>query len=136
MYMACAYTADKFDMRFYLILPTAVVTCIGYAILIAVQDNTGVQLFACFLCASASPTATSALQQWVLTIMSSCSGHLHSCRSQRELVHCQHGRRAQAFDWHRHSATCRKLWRHHCRPDCTCSTRRARSSAQDCGRPS
>ncbi|GAA5995273.1 uncharacterized protein JCM10292_005069 [Rhodotorula paludigena] len=64
VYMACAYTADKFDMRFYLILPTAVVTCIGYAILIAVQDNTGVQLFACFLCATGVYTAVGLNVSW------------------------------------------------------------------------
>ncbi|GJN93252.1 hypothetical protein Rhopal_006299-T1 [Rhodotorula paludigena] len=64
VYMACAYTADKFDMRFYLILPTAVVTCIGYAILIAVQHNTGVQLFACFLCATGVYTAVGLNVSW------------------------------------------------------------------------
>lgn len=136
MYMACAYTADKFDMRFYLILPTAVVTCIGYAILIAVQDNTGVQLFACFLCASPLPTAFSAPQQRFLTTVLLCSGRLHSRRSQRELVHRQHGRRSQALDWYRHSAACRKLWRYHCRTDCTCSNTLRSAAAQYCDGPS
>ena len=54
VYLSCAYVADKKDVRFWLILPTCLVTCVGYIILIAVKESNGAKLFACFLVASAS----------------------------------------------------------------------------------
>lgn len=53
--MCCAYIADRTNnIRFWLILSTALVTCVGYIILLAVKESTGAKLFACFLVASAS----------------------------------------------------------------------------------
>ncbi|TKA50949.1 hypothetical protein B0A53_05730 [Rhodotorula sp. CCFEE 5036] len=48
---------DKKDIRFWLILPTGLVTCVGYVLLVAVQNSVGVSLFACFLCATGIYTA-------------------------------------------------------------------------------
>ncbi|GAA5953639.1 hypothetical protein JCM10213_002695 [Rhodosporidiobolus nylandii] len=52
VYMVGAYISDKHDVRFWLIVPTSLVTCVGYALLTGVQGNTGVSLFSCFLCAT------------------------------------------------------------------------------------
>ncbi|GAA6023149.1 hypothetical protein JCM10207_005743 [Rhodosporidiobolus poonsookiae] len=47
VYLVGAYYCDKKDVRFWLLLPTGLITCIGYALLTGVQGNTGVSLFAC-----------------------------------------------------------------------------------------
>ncbi|KAG0657844.1 hypothetical protein C6P46_006206 [Rhodotorula mucilaginosa] len=57
VYLCCAAISDKKDIRFWLILPTGLVTCVGYVLLVAVQNSVGVSLFACFLCATGIYTA-------------------------------------------------------------------------------
>ncbi|KAL0571834.1 hypothetical protein V5O48_010130 [Marasmius crinis-equi] len=49
VYFIGALTSDKYNKRFWLIFPLSGVTCIGYAILIAVRAPVGVLLFACFI---------------------------------------------------------------------------------------
>lgn len=52
VYLVSAHICDKKDVRYWLILPLGIVTCIGYILLVAVQHSTAVSLFACFLCGS------------------------------------------------------------------------------------
>lgn len=47
VYLVCAAISDRKDIRFWLILPTGLVTCVGYVLLVAVQNSVGVSLFAC-----------------------------------------------------------------------------------------
>ncbi|GAA6042418.1 hypothetical protein JCM8097_008443 [Rhodosporidiobolus ruineniae] len=49
VYVGGAYICDKYDVRYWLLLPSGLVTIVGYALLIGVQHSTGVKLFACFL---------------------------------------------------------------------------------------
>ncbi|BGP43058.1 hypothetical protein JCM10449v2_007073 [Rhodotorula kratochvilovae] len=44
VYMCAAYCADRFDVRFWLILPTTLVTCVGYIILVVVKESVGAKL--------------------------------------------------------------------------------------------
>lgn len=39
-------------MRYWIILPSAMISAVGYVLLVAVQMNLGVKLFACFLVAA------------------------------------------------------------------------------------
>ncbi|GAA5920932.1 hypothetical protein JCM3775_004011 [Rhodotorula graminis] len=64
VYLTCAHFADKKDVRFWLILPTCLVTCVGYIILIAAKESTGAKLFACFLVATGVYTSVGLNVSW------------------------------------------------------------------------
>ncbi|GAA6060158.1 hypothetical protein JCM10212_005159 [Sporobolomyces blumeae] len=51
VYLCGAYISDKKDVRYWLLLPAGLVTCLGYALLTAVH-TTAVSLLACFFCAT------------------------------------------------------------------------------------
>ncbi|BGP43069.1 hypothetical protein JCM10449v2_007084 [Rhodotorula kratochvilovae] len=64
VYMCAAYCADRFDVRFWLILPTTLVTCVGYIILVVVKESVGAKLFACFLVATGVYTSVGLNVSW------------------------------------------------------------------------
>ncbi|GAA6008088.1 hypothetical protein JCM11491_001877 [Sporobolomyces phaffii] len=51
VYLVGAYISDRKDVRYWLLVPTGTVTCVGYAILTG-TGSVGPSLFACFLCAT------------------------------------------------------------------------------------
>ncbi|BGP27191.1 MFS nicotinic acid transporter [Rhodotorula toruloides] len=65
VYLAAAHVCDKKDVRYWLILPLGLVTCIGYILLVAVQHSTAVSLFACFLCGTGIYTAVGINVSWL-----------------------------------------------------------------------
>ncbi|CDR35625.1 RHTO0S01e03532g1_1 [Rhodotorula toruloides] len=65
VYLAAAHICDKKDVRYWLILPLGLVTCIGYILLVAVQHSTAVSLFACFLCGTGIYTAVGINVSWL-----------------------------------------------------------------------
>ncbi|CEQ42619.1 SPOSA6832_04445, partial [Sporobolomyces salmonicolor] len=52
VYGVGAYICDHYNIRFWLLVPTGLVTCLGYALLTGVQDSVGCSLFACFCAAT------------------------------------------------------------------------------------
>ncbi|GAA5948613.1 hypothetical protein JCM21900_005190 [Sporobolomyces salmonicolor] len=52
VYGVGAYLCDHYNIRFWLLVPTGLVTCLGYALLTGVQDSVGCSLFACFCAAT------------------------------------------------------------------------------------
>ncbi|GAA5900027.1 uncharacterized protein JCM6883_006066 [Sporobolomyces salmoneus] len=51
VYLVGAYISDRKDVRYWLLMPAGMVTCVGYAILVG-TGSTGASLFACFACAT------------------------------------------------------------------------------------